>query len=172
MLSGEFVGLRAVEPSDLPKLLVWRNNPEFRRYFREFKELSSEHQKLWYEKTVLANEHVLMFSIVDLKNNELLGACGLCYINWVHRNADFSIYIGARDLYIDDHYAVDAARILLAYGFGELGLHKVWAEIYDFDEQKKKLFEVLGFAFEGRHCETYWHDGTWHDSLFYGLLNV
>jgi RimJ/RimL family protein N-acetyltransferase len=88
----------------------------------------------------------------------------------VNRNADFSIYIGADNLYIDTHYAPDAARIIARYGFDELGLHRLWAEIYAFDAPKTAFFEGLGFTREGRHRQTHWSEGQWHDSLFFSLL--
>lgn len=170
MLKGKLVGLRAIERADLPALLDFRNKPEFRRFFREFRELSSSDQERWFETVVLKDPSVRMFSIVELANDRLLGACGLCYINWVDRNADLSIYIGADDCYIDDQFAPDAARTLLQYGFKELGLHRVWAEIYSNDEKKKKFFTDIGFSLDGRHRETHWTEGGWVDSLFYGLL--
>ncbi len=170
MLKGCFVGLRSIERTDLPELLEWRNRPEYRRYFREYRELSMENQNTWYEKVVMNNPKTVMFSITDLETNRLLGACGLCYIDWINKNADFSIYIGADNLYIDDKFAPDAGLIMARYAFEELGLHRVWAEIYEFDELKKKFFENLGFKLEGRHRETHWSEGKWHDSLFYSLL--
>lgn len=171
MIRGQNVRLRAIEPDDLEQLLVWRNQPEFRRYFREYRELSSENQQQWYKTKVLNDPSTRMFSIVADRSGEIMGACGLCYIDWVNRNADFSIYVGYKNLYIDDVYAIDAARQLLKYGFEELALHRIWAEIYDFDQAKKKLFDRLGFALEGRHRETHWAEGVWHDSHFYGLLD-
>lgn len=170
MLKGEFVGLRAVEQADLSTLLAWRNQPEFRRYFREYRELGSDQQQSWYEQTVLRDPATRMFSIIDLASGRLLGACGLCYIHWVDRNGDFSIYIGADDLYIDERLAPDAARLMIRYGFEELGLHRLWSEIYHFDTAKQRLFETLGFQLEARFRESHWTEGAWHDSLIYGLL--
>jgi hypothetical protein len=170
LIRGERTGLRAIEKEDLPFLLEWRNRPEYRKYFREYRELSYSHQLKWYEQVVLNDPKTVMFAIVKLDDGTLIGACGLCYINWIHRNADFSIYIGADHLYIENDYAPDASKLLLAYGFDELGLHRIWSEIYDFDERKKQLFESLGFSLDGRHRQTYWWDGRWHDSLFYSLI--
>jgi RimJ/RimL family protein N-acetyltransferase len=171
MLKGIYTGLRAIEPKDLSQLLEWRNRPEYRRYFREYRELGMEQQKDWFEKVVKGDSRTLMFAITEVKKERLLGACGLCYINWVDRNADFSIYIGADNLYIDNQFAPDAGKILMRYGFEELGLHRLWAEVYDFDEAKKKFFETLGFSCDGTHRETHWSEGKWHDSRFYSLLN-
>ena len=171
MLKGQFVGLRAIERKDLEPLLAWRNQPEFRRYFREYRELSAAQQLAWYESKVLNDPATRMFAICDLASGELLGACGLCYIDWINRSADFSLYIGAGDLYIDDRLAPDAARVMIRYGFDELNLHRLWSEIYDFDSAKQRLFEQLGFHLDGRHRQTHWSEGHWHDSLFFGLLS-
>lgn len=170
MLKGDIVGLRAIEQGDLDQLLAWRNRPEYRRYFREYRELNSGQQQRWYDTVVNGDSATRMFSIVELANSRLLGACGLCYINWVDRNADFSLYIGADDLYIDERFALDAARVLIRYGFDELNLHRLWSEIYDFDHPKQDLFDQLGFSLDGRHRQTHWSEGGWHDSLFYSLL--
>jgi RimJ/RimL family protein N-acetyltransferase len=170
VLKGKYVGLRVIEKDDLPVLLEWRNKPEYRRYFREYRELNSAFQDAWYEKTVLNDPSIMMFAIIDLHNNRLIGACGLSYINWINRNADFSIYIGADNLYIDEKYAPDSALILIRYSFDELNLHRLWAEIYDFDKPKIKLFEQLGFKLDGCHRETHWTEGKWCNSLYYSLL--
>ena len=171
MLTGDYVGLRTITEGDLPQLLEWRNRPEYRQYFREYRELSAEHQQAWFENTVLSDPQTRMFSIVELKSNRLLGACGLCSIDWNNRNADFSIYIGMDDLYIDQRFAPDAGRVLLRYGFEELNLHRVWAEIYCIDIPKQELFHTLGFQLEGKHPETHWTQGRWVNSLLYGLLS-
>jgi RimJ/RimL family protein N-acetyltransferase len=170
MIEGARVGLRAIERDDLPLLLAWRNRAEFRRYFREFRELCWHQQLAWYETTVLNDPRTRMFAIVERKSGALLGACGLCQIDWVNRLADFSLYIGHDALYIDDVYAPDAGRALLRYGFDELGLHRIWCEIYGFDRAKQTLLPRLGFTLDGRHRETHWAEGAWHDSLFFGVL--
>lgn len=171
MLKGEVIGLRAIERNDLSTLLNWRNNPDMRRFFREYRELGFDHQQSWYENKVLNDPNTRMFAIVDIKTEELIGACGLCYIDWINRSADFSIYIGRNDIYIDELYAVDAAKIMRSYGFNELHLHRLWAEIYSFDEKKINLFETLGFIREGYFKETHWTNGCWVDSIYYTLIN-
>ena len=170
MLKGKYVGLRSIERSDLTQLLEWRNQPEFRKYFREYRELNSEFQNRWFESKVMNDSATLMFAIEDLSSKKLLGACGLCYIDWINKSADFSIYIGAENLYIDDKFAVDAAKIMMKYGFEELALNRLWSEIYDTDNIKKRFFDILGFNLDGIHRETHWTEGKWCNSLFYSFL--
>jgi RimJ/RimL family protein N-acetyltransferase len=174
MLCGKVIGLRAIETHDLPQLLAWRNDPRLRRYFREFRELNLTQQRQWFDTKVNNDPTTRMFAIVERGRERhvgrLLGAGGLCYIDWVNRSADFSIYIGADDLYIDQRYAPDAAVTMIRYAFDELGLNRLWSEVYGFDAPKQRLFEALGFTLDGCHRQTHWAEGAWHDSLFYSLL--
>jgi RimJ/RimL family protein N-acetyltransferase len=170
MLRGLHTGLRAVEEADLAQLLAWRNEPALRRYFREYRELYATQQRQWFDTQVNGSAGTRMFAIADLASGRLLGACGLCWIDWVNRTADFSIYLGADGLYIDKVLAPDAARTLIRYGFEELALNRLWSEIYAFDTPKQGFFESGGWTLDGRHRQTHWAEGGWHDSLYYSLL--
>jgi len=170
MLEQQNVILRSVEEEDLEQLRVWRNHPDLRKYFREYRELSKADQLAWYTNFVLPKQSTLMFSIVERESNKLLGACGLCYIDWLRKSADLSIYIGYNGIYLDEIYAVESAKSLIKYGFGEIGLHRLWAEVYSHDLKKQEFFKSLGFTLEGTHRETQWSDGMWLDSLYFGLL--
>ena len=171
MIVGQYSSLRAIERNDLPQLMQWRNNPELRKYFRETSEINSINQDKWFDMINDMNSIHKMFAIIETDTNRLIGACGLCYIDWMNRSADFSIYIGYKDIYIDDTYAIDAGELLRDYGFDILNLHRLWAEIYSIDEPKKKFFNTLNFQLDGELRQTYWHDGVWHNSLFYSLLS-
>ena len=171
MLKGNIVSLRAVEKKDLNQLLIWRNNPKFRIYFRENREINNYNQRLWFENVVKKKEDTHMFSIIENKTNKLIGACGLCYIDWINKNADFSIYIGKNKIYIDTKFTIDAAKLLLGYGFEVLNLHRIWSEIYDFDKKKIKMFKELNFSLDGKFKEHTWAKNKWRDSLFFGLLS-
>ncbi len=170
MLKGRYIGLRAIERSDLAQLLEWRNQPEFRKYFREYRELNADSQNRWFETKAMNDSSIVMFAIVDLSDGELIGACGLCYIDWVNKSADFSIYIGKDNLYIDNKFAVDAAQVMMKYGFEELNLNRLWSEIYDIDKIKMKFFDILRFKLDGVHRQTHWTGGAWCNSLFYSFL--
>jgi len=170
MLIGKNVTLRAIEPEDLESLRIWRNQPKLRQFFREFTEISKTEQLKWYETVVLSKKNTLMFAIVNKDSNTLLGACGLCYIDWLRKSADLSIYIGHEAIYLDKIYATDAARLLIEYGFKEIGLHRIWVEVYGHDVQKQDFFQSLGFHQEGNFKDAHWTDGKWVNSIFYGML--
>ncbi len=173
VLRGAHVVLRPIVSDDLETLRQWRNQPRFRQYFREYRDITPAMQQNWYKEVVLPATRAHMFAITARKSAALLGACGLCYLDRRNNSADFSIYIGADDLYIDEVLAPDAGRLLLDYGFNMLKLNRVWAEIYAIDMPKQGLLPALGFAAEGRHREAHrLENGRYTDCLFYGLLRA
>lgn len=172
MIVGKLVYLEAIEKNDLPKLMYWRNREDFRKYFREYREINSDMQERWFENSVLKDNSTVMFSIKSIKDSELLGCCGLCYIDWINRNADLSIYVGFQNVYIDENgYAEESCKLLMDYGFNKLGLHKIWTEIYEFDNKKKKLYDKLELNLDGVLRDNYFYDGKWWDSYIFSILN-
>ena len=125
MIKGKLIGLRAVEINDLEYLKNWRNNTEFRKNFREVRELNSVNQDNWFNK-INSSPNDFMFTIIRLEDNKPIGACGLLYVNWIIRSADFSFYIGIEDYYIDNlGLAKESAELLIKYGFNNLNLNKI-----------------------------------------------
>ena len=171
MLVGNYTCLRAVEITDLELLRDWRNIPEFRINFREYRELSLENQKNWYDSLIISPND-FMFVILDKETLEPIGACGLLYTNWIIRSSDFSFYIGKDKLYIDETYAKDAVKVLLTYGFRDLNLNKIWMELYEYDIKKLDLFQnEFSFKVDGKvRCNAF-ADGRYWDSYIISLLN-
>jgi RimJ/RimL family protein N-acetyltransferase len=171
MISKNGIGLRAIEYGDLEKLRDWRNLPDFRKNFREFRELNLADQEAWF-KSIQSRKHVdFMFVIVNVDTTEVIGACGLLYVNWVSRYADFSFYIGKDEAYIDNEgMAQNAAELLIEYGYNTLNLNKLWMELYSFDHQKVEFFQALRFKIDGVLRENVFHAGKFEDSFILSLL--
>lgn len=173
MIKGKKVGLRAVEKQDLPFLRDWRNIPEFRKHFREVRELSLTDQEAWFD-TLQKTKHInFMFTIIDIDSQKPIGAAGLLYINWIIRSADFSFYIGDEKKYIgNDGIAKEAAKLLLDYGFNNLNLHKIWMELYEFDSEKLNFFHnEFKFKQDGLLRDNCFEDGKYWNSHIISLIN-
>jgi len=171
MIKGKKIGLRAVEKSDLTLLRDWRNIEAFRRNFREIRELNIQNQENWFNK-VSSSSNDFMFLIVRLEDDLPIGACGLLYVNWIIRSADFSFYIGYNESYIDDEgLAEDAAKVLIEYGFNNLNLHKIWMELYEFDEKKLSFFkQKFNFSLDGILRDNCFEKGRYYNSNILSLL--
>ena len=173
MIKGKKVYLDTIEEKDLEQLRYWRNLPEYRKYFREYREITSGMQKRWYENSVNGSQNTIMFAVRLNETGELIGCCGLCYINWVHRYSDLSLYIGKDYSYIDTNgWAEETCNLLFGYAFHELGLNKIWTEIYEFDQKKYDLYMKLGFKQDGFLREQYFYEGKWWSSYILSLLQT
>ena len=172
MIEGKRVGLRAVEREDLPFFKEWRNLSQFRKNFREVRELSMTDQEKWFESLATTKHINFMFTIVDLNTYEPIGAAGLLYINWIIRAADFSFYIGEDEMYIGDNgKGEEAANLLISYGFNNLNLHKIWMELYEFDKEKIDFFtKKFNFKQDGLLRDNCFEAGRYWDSLIISLL--
>ena len=174
MIKGIKVGLRAVEKEDLPFLRDWRNIAEFRKCFREVRELSLTDQEIWFDSLQKTKHINYMFTIVDLETQKPIGAGGLLYINWVIRSADFSFYIGASNRYIgNDGIAKEAAQLLIDYGFNTLNLNKMWMELYEYDTLKLDFFQKeFNFQQDGLLRDNCFEDGKYWNSHIISLINA
>jgi len=168
MVIGKKVILKKVERENLEQLREWRNNPDLRKYFREYRLINSENQQKWYEDRVLGDSNQYNFEIRDKSNNKLIGHCGLYYINWISRTGEFGIYVGDQD-YRSGGYGSDALRTLIKYGFEDLNLNRIWCEVYD-NNAALEVYKHIGFVYEGKMRENYYNEGKYWDSHLMGML--
>jgi ribosomal-protein-alanine N-acetyltransferase len=67
-------------------------------------------------------------------------------------------------------YATEAARLLLDFAFGPLGLHRVSAAIGPDNDASIALVKRLGLTHEGRLRDHVFTNGAWRDSLLFSVL--
>jgi UDP-4-amino-4,6-dideoxy-N-acetyl-beta-L-altrosamine N-acetyltransferase len=170
MINGKKIGLTNVNRENIEQLREWRNNPELRQYFREHKEISKEMQENWFNSKVLNDPNQYNFEIHELKNNKLIGHCGLYYINWIARSAEFGIYIGDYS-FRNGGYGSDALRTLIQYGFDQLNMNKIWAEVYS-NNEALHVYEHIGFKIEGVLRQNVFKNGKYFDSTIISMLKT
>lgn len=68
-------------------------------------------------------------------------------------------------------YATDAARTMIDFAFGPLGLHRVSAAIGPDNAASLALIRRLGFTEEGRLRDHVHTNGAWRDSVLFSLLS-
>ncbi|MFK4083434.1 GNAT family N-acetyltransferase [Kribbella sp. NPDC020789] len=67
-------------------------------------------------------------------------------------------------------YATDAAKVMLRFAFGTLGLHRVTAAIGPENAASIAVVKRIGFSYEGHLREHVFTNGAWRDSLLYSIL--
>jgi len=166
--TGERIALRPAEVEDAPNFQAWFNDPENLQYLKRFRPLSLGEERDWLESLAgKPADHV--FGIVRRDEERLIGCCGLHGAELQHRRAELGIVIGdagARG----KGYGSEAIGLLLDYGFGTLGLHRVGLSVYANNGRGIRCYEKCGFRREGVLREARWWDGRWWDVLEYAML--
>ena len=67
-------------------------------------------------------------------------------------------------------YATEALRLVLAFGFGQLELHRITAAVGPDNRGSLAVLRHVNFVHEGRLREHVFTNGSWRDSLLYSLL--
>lgn len=158
--------LTSVEHENIEQLRQWRNDPELRKYFREHREISKEMQEKWFQEKVLGDPNQINFEIHEANSKKLIGHCGLYYIKWVNGTGEFGIYLGESRRC---GYGTDALKALLNYGFYELGLTRIWCEVYE-NNRAIDTYKKIGFKHEGTLRKHIFKEGKHLDAHMLGLL--
>ena len=85
------------------------------------------------------------------------------------RCATLGIALGRE--YIGRGYGTDAMRVIVSYGFREMGLHRIQLGVAPFNPAGIRAYEKAGFVEEGRHRESVLHDGRWYDEVLMSILD-
>lgn len=124
------------------------NDPEVNRYLEtRFLPQSLEAlQRYWQEHR--DDTASPWFAICLLADGRHIGNIKLGPINWLHRHADLSLFIGDSSCW-GKGFASEAIAVLRDWAFSELDMQKLNAGIYAGNVGSRRAFEKCGFSLEG-----------------------
>jgi RimJ/RimL family protein N-acetyltransferase len=171
ILVGERVRLRGVRDDDLPALAKWEMDPGRMTTLTNRVAPTSEAAAKERIAKWTANENDdLGFAIETLDDPPVLvGNLGIFGTHVKDRSATLGIALG-RD-YLGRGYGTDAMRVIVGYGFRELGLHRIQLSVAPFNPAGIRAYEKAGFVAEGRLRESVLHDGRWYDEVLMSILD-
>jgi RimJ/RimL family protein N-acetyltransferase len=103
----------------------------------------------------------------DLDPLTNIGVAGLTSIDRHNRSAEFSLYIAPE--HQKKAYGAKALELLLYHGFEDMGLNRIWGEVFA-GNPAMHMFQKLGFKAEGCLRDTYWKHGEFIDSHMISML--
>jgi RimJ/RimL family protein N-acetyltransferase len=119
---------------------------------------------------VTTNTRRVNFAVVI--DGEVAGSVAFINVDMKQGNAQLSVWIARR--YWGQGFAVKALKLLLAFGFQKLGLHRVSAFHVSDNQKSGHMLKKLGFILEGVHKEEWkklvGDSYQRFDSLHYALL--
>lgn len=98
-----------------------------------------------------------------------MGVISLMNISEANASADLSVIVG-EEQDRERGLGTEAIRLILRYGFEELGLNRVGLSVFEFNATAISAYEKLGFREEGRLRQALHRDGKFHDAILMRLL--
>lgn len=150
-MSAERVYLRPITDADTEKVVAWRNKDFVRKNFIYQKFFTEAGHRAWLKNQVEPG-HVVQFIICV----EGLGEIGSVYLRDIDREkkmAEYGIFIGEEEA-LGCGYGTQAAKLALDYGFGTLGLDRIFLRFLEDNPRAGKSYEKAGFYRLERKRET------------------
>lgn len=170
ILEGDRVRLRALREEDLLHLETWWAEPTLAVLQQDVirpRPLGTDVEQFrrWSAND---NPGAAGFCVTRSDDDTLLGHVTLFGADAKNRAATLAIVLGPEHL--GQGYGTDAVRLMVRYGFREMGLHRIGLQALAFNNRALAVYEKVGFREEGRRREVVFHDGAFHDEVQMGLL--
>ncbi len=170
ILTTERLRLRPYLPSDAEALFAIYSDIRVMRYwsYPPWPSIDKAYEMIAKDAIELATGEHVRLGMETLDDARLIGHCSLFNLNAQCRRAEIG-YGLAFDAW-GHGYMHEALTAVLNYGFAELALNRVEADIDPRNAASAKTLERLGFKNEGFLRERWVVDGEVSDSGLYGLL--
>jgi len=167
MIAGKNVALVPFEEKHLQKTLDLVNNLSIATLINRVLPVASFEHRKWYEE-VICDKTQVIFAIEDNNKKAHIGNCGLKKIDPRSLQAELWIYLEEGSL--GREYGTEAIQLLVKYGFDFLNLNRIYLYLMDYNKQAQRAFERVGFKTEGRFRQHVFINGSFHDTIWMGLL--
>jgi diamine N-acetyltransferase len=169
-LIAETIYLRPLEPEDGPQVAPWLVEAEISGPFSNGLPVSEEAARRRIE-TVTRDERQVGFAVALRADDRLVGAVRLYRLSPQRRNCGYSLALAPASSFRGAAAAArEATRLVLAYAFDTLNLHRVYVQLPASDRAARSSFAAAGFIEEGVLRQEAWRDGKYDDVAVMGLL--
>ena len=167
-LRGEKIYLKMIEEKDMEKRAEWLNDPAIQDTLNYDWPTSVSKTRAWFAKIQLDNTR-REFSIFTIDGDEYIGFCGLFNIQMPAMKAELHCVIGNRD-YHRGGYGTEAYSLLQDYGFGELGLSRIYGYQLEHNIGAHRIVEKLGWKREGFLRKDLWSHGRLRNRYMVAII--
>ncbi len=102
------------------------------------------------------------------KDGKVIGSIVFSRIRWFNRKSEISIIL--KKEFQGKGYGKKSLKAAMDFAFNKMNLHRLEAEVYEFNNVSIKLIESLGFKKEGILREAQYSKGKYWDIIRYGIL--
>ncbi len=122
-----------------------------------------------YVSSRINNPSVAFFAICDRQSGTHIGNVKLDFYDEKARVSELGLLIGNK-AYWGKGIGYEACKLALNYGFGAMGLRKIYLAVYGNNPNAKRLYEKLGFQLEGTLRKHVAVEGLYYDKYLMGIF--
>lgn len=115
-----------------------------------------------------AKEMGICWAIVEKKSNAFVGYIGFIRMTPEHCRAEIGYAL--KPEYWGKGFMFETINRIVRFGFREMNLHSIEANVNPLNERSQKVLERVGFKKEAYFRENYLFDGKFLDSVIFSLL--
>lgn len=171
-MKGKLIYLREVRTSDVnERYQAWLADPEVNQYLETRFQAQSLESIRAFVQAHQSKADEPFWAICLAETDEHIGNIKLGPINWIHRYADISLFIGERKCW-GKGCASEAIGLVCDFAFSALNLNRVKAGAYAPNTGSIRAFERNGFEREGLQREQFFSNGRYVDGVLLGLTRA
>lgn len=171
-LAGNRITLRDFTVDDVDAVSAYASDPKVTQHLIWGPETHAQTEE-WLQQTIEKAQrrprHHFELGIMENASECLIGGARIAVRSQAHGVGD--IGYGLRHDAWGKGFATEAAQLLIHFGFGSLGLHRIEAICDPSNAASRRVLEKSGMQSEGRSREYLWVRGQWRDSLLYAILD-
>ncbi len=144
---GERIKLRKMQRDDIPNRVKWFNDPDVNKTLLLEGNFNLEKTHEWFDGAIEDDSRIDF--VVENQQGESIGFTSLVNIDRREATAECFCIIGDKKSW-GKGLGTEIHRVLIDWGFKNLGINKVWADIRAENIAIIKVIEKLGFKEEAR----------------------
>ena len=161
--------LRPMTEDDTDLIVKWRNQDNVRSYFIYQADFTREGHLYWLHEVVQKGRAAQMM-ICETETDKPVGSVYIRDIDHTHHKGEYGIFIGEESAR-GKGIGTSAAKLMIEYGFKELGLHRIYLRVLAGNEQAVRSYEKAGFVKEGYLKNDAYINGKYVDIVWMAIVN-
>jgi RimJ/RimL family protein N-acetyltransferase len=164
--------LRDLTESDMEAVHSYASDPEVVRYM-DWGPNTKEDTENFIQRAIANQKEQprrnYTLAIVLNAEDTLIGSCGIHVSNPDNREGWLGYCLNRH--FWGRGYATETARALLAFGFTQISLHRIFATCDPASIASARVLEKIDMQREGHLRKHKWAKGAWRDSFLYAILD-
>lgn len=169
ILEGDRISLLPFEYTDVDRFFDLRSDKEFMKYLglHPMKSRAEARSRIAAIIQAFETGEGISWKISLKDETELIGYLGFWRLDYRHIRGE--IGFGLDQEYQQRGFMSEALPLIMGYGFRSLGLHTIMADVDPMNQAPRQLLEKFNFEKEGYLRENYFFNGSFTDSVYYGI---